>query len=205
VSGTLEQIRTLSVPVESLRRACQPLTSEALRDDGAFEAAACLGQARAVEALRFGLNVDRDGYNIFVLGPLGSHRHVLAEELARERARERGAPDDWCYVNNFTNPEQPRALRLPPGKGVDFRGDMYALIEEIRLAIPAAFDDEDYRNQLKSLEGESQREIQELWQSLKKDAEEHDITMLQTPAGYVLAPVKDDKVIDDDDFEKLPE
>lgn len=205
MSGTLEQIRTLSVPVENLRRACQPLTIETLKDDGAFEASVCLGQARAVEALRFGFNVDRDGYNIFVLGPLGSHRHVLAEELASERARERGAPDDWCYVNNFTNPERPRALRLPPGKGVAFRGDMYALIEEIRLAIPAAFDDEDYRNQLKSLEGESQREIQELWQSLKKDAEDHGITMLQTPAGYVLAPVKDGKVIDDDDFEKLPE
>ena len=205
MSGTLEQIRTLSVPVEKLHRACQPLTTDALRDDGDFAAATCLGQARAVDALRFGLQLDRDGYNIFVLGPLGSHRYVLAEELARERARERGAPDDWCYVNNFTDPEQPRALRLPPGKGVEFRGDMYALIEEIRLAIPAAFDDEDYRNQLKSLEGESQREIQDLWESLKKDAEEHDITMLQTPAGYVLAPVKDGKVIDDDDFEKLPE
>lgn len=204
VSGALDQSRTLSVPVERLRRACQPLTIAAQRDDGEFAAATCLGQARAVEALRFGFHLERDGYNVFVLGPLGSHRHVLVEELARERARERGAPDDWCYVNNFANPEQPRALRLPPGKGDDFRGEMYALIEEIRLAIPAAFEDDDYRNQLKTLEGESQREIQELWQSLKKDAEEHGITMLQTPTGYVLAPVRDGKVVDDDDFKKLP-
>lgn len=205
MSDALEQIHTLTVPVDHLRRVCQPLTIETPRDDGEFDAAACLGQQRAVESLRFGFQLDRDGYNIFVLGPLGSYRHVLVEELARERARERGAPDDWCYVNNFSNPEQPRALRLPPGKGVDFRDEMRSLIEEIQLAIPAAFEDDDYRNQLETLESESQKEIQEQWQSLKKEAEEHGITVLQTPTGYVLAPVADDKVIDDADFNKLPE
>ena len=204
MSVGLEQSRTLSVPVEHLRRACQPLTTKARQSAKEFAAASCLGQARAVEALRFGLQLDRDGYNIFVLGPLGSHRHVLVEELARERAKQRAVPDDWCYVNNFANPDRPRALRLPPGRGVEFRGEMSALLEEIRLAIPTAFEADDYRNQLKALEGESQREIQELWKDLNKDAEEHGITMLQTPTGYVLAPIRDGKVLDDDDFQKLP-
>lgn len=204
MSDALEQIRNLSVPVDHLRRVCQPLTIEAPRGDGEFDAATYLGQQRAVESLRFGLQLDRDGYNIFVLGPLGSHRHVLVEELARERAEERGAPDDWCYVNNFSNPEMPRALRLPPGKGVDFRDEMHSLIEEIQLAIPAAFEDDDYRNQLKALENESQEEVQEQWQSFKDEAERRGIAMLQTPTGYVLAPISDDKVVDDEDFKKLP-
>jgi lon-related putative ATP-dependent protease len=205
VSDALEQIRNLRVPADNLRRACPPRTIDAQRNDGKFDAVACLGQQRAVESLRFGFGLDREGYNIFVLGPLGSYRHQLVEELARERARERRAPDDWCYVNNFSDPEQPRALRLPAGKGTEFRNEMRSLIEELQLAIPAAFEDDDYRNQLKTLEGESQKEIQEQWQSLKKNAEKHGITVLQTPTGYVLAPVSEDKVIDDEEFKKLPE
>jgi lon-related putative ATP-dependent protease len=201
---TSEQTQRLSVPVGSLRRNCESLTIEAGPTDRVFPAANFLGQQRAVESLRFGLRVERDGYNIFVLGPLGSHRHTLVGELAAERANEKDAPDDWCYVNNFQNPERPRALRLPSGKGAGFCAEMRALIGEIRLAIPAAFEGDDYRNQRKELEAGSQREIEEHWGSLKKAAAKEGIGVLQTPTGYVLAPLKDGKVIDDKDFESLP-
>jgi lon-related putative ATP-dependent protease len=200
----LEQTRPLSVPVEQLRRNCEPLTVETKEAERRFPAASFLGQQRAVEALRFGLRVEREGYNVFVLGPPGSHRHVLVGELAAERAGEQGVPDDWCYVNNFQNPEAPRSLRLPAGRGAAFRADMRALVGEIRLAIPAAFEGEDYRSQIKALEAESQREIEEQWQSLKKSAAEEGIGLLQTPTGYVLAPLKDGEVVDDKEFEKLP-
>lgn len=200
-----EQNRHLSVPVERLRRTCESLTIETGDADHEFPVASFLGQQRAVESLRFGLRVEREGYNIFVLGPLGSHRHVLVSELAAETAQEKDAPDDWCYVNNFQNPEAPRALRLPAGRGSGFRSDMRALTEEIRLAIPAAFEGEDYRSQIKGLEAESQREIEKQWQSLKKAAAEEGVGLLQTPTGYVLAPLKDGKVIDDKEFQELPE
>ncbi|MBT8109336.1 MAG: AAA family ATPase [Gammaproteobacteria bacterium] len=166
---------------------------------------AYLGQERAINAIRFGIQMEHDGYNVFVLGPLGSARHRLVEELAKEPARAKGAPDDWCYINNFSNPERPRALRLPAGKGAEFRDNMQSLIEEIRLAIPAAFENDDYRNQLKALEAETQKEVDGLWRSLDEQAAKEGIALLQTPTGYVLAPVSDDKVIDDKEFNKLPD
>jgi Lon-like LonC helical domain len=55
-------------------------------------------------------------------------------------------PSDWCYVNNFAEPHRPRALRLPPGRGRPLRGDIEGLIEELKLALPAAFESEEYRN-----------------------------------------------------------
>ena len=201
---TTDQIRSLAVPVESLRRACPPLAARASPADTAPTAASFLSQERAIEALRFAFQVDRDGYNVFVLGPVGSHRHVLAQELAGERARQKGAPPDWCYVNNFTNPEKPQALQLPAGRGTGFRDDMQNLVEEARFAIPAAFEEEDYRNQLKALEQESQQEVKAQWESLKELAAADGIAVLQTPSGYVLAPVRDDKVIDDEEFDELP-
>ena len=204
MTATSDQIRALAVPVDHLRKVCPPLADQASPADSPLAAASLLSQERAIESLRFAFRVDRDGYNVFVLGPVGSHRHVLAEDLAKERAREKGAPPDWCYVNNFADPEKPRALSLPAGRGTGFRHDMENLIEEVRFAIPAAFEEDDYKNQLKALEEESQKEIQTQWQSLKEMAAADGITVLQTPTGYVLAPVRDGEVIDDEEFDKLP-
>ncbi len=201
----LARITELAVPAARLRTVCKPLgdtTTE--RGDGKLASVAYLGQERAVESLRFGIGLERDGYNIFVLGQPGSHRHALVRELAGARAREKATPDDWCYANNFANPERPQALRLPAGKGAEFREDMHALIDEIRITIPTVFEDDDYRNQLKALEAELQQDIKDQWEELRQKAAGEDIAVLQTPTGYVLAPMRDGKVVDDEEFEKLP-
>ena len=201
----LARATRLAVPTERLRTICTSLGEAGARPPAQPTVSVSqLGQARAVESLRFGIGLEREGYNVFVLGPPGSRRHSLATELAEARASEKTAPDDWCYANNFSDPERPRALRLPAGRGTEFRDDMRALIEDIRIAIPAIFEEEDYRNQLKALEAELQQEIEEQWEEIRRKAAKEDISVLQTPSGYVLAPVHDGKVIDDEQFEKLP-
>jgi len=196
----------LAVPAARLRKVCDPLEKRRGQSGVAHAVPLTyLGQQRAVESLRFGIGMERDGYNVFVLGPPGGHRHELVEEIARARARERKAPDDWCYVNNFSNPERPRALRLPAGRGKQFRDDMRALVEEIRVAIPAVFEEDDYRNQLKSIEADTQQDIEEQWRSIKEQAAKDNVAVMQTPSGWVLAPMDDGKVIDEKAFDKLPE
>jgi len=195
---------TFNVPIADLRKACDSLALDFERSDELPAGEPYLGQQRAIDAIEFGIRIDRDGYNLFVLGPNGSHRHGLAEDLAREQAKEKGAPSDWCYVNNFADPERPRTLCFPAGRGAEYRDDMQDLIEEMRLAIPAAFDDDDYRNQLRALEESTQKEVQEQWRSLDKKAEENEIAVMQTPTGVVLAPISDGEVLNDEEFEKLP-
>ena len=41
-------------------------------------------------------------------------------------------PDDWCYVNNFTDPQKPNALRLPAGRAAAFRDAMYDMVAELK-------------------------------------------------------------------------
>ena len=151
----------LRVPDDVLRRSSDIATLEFERSDEIGAGDTNLGQDRAVDALRFGIQIEQEGYNVFVLGPPGSHRHGLAQELAEERASLIDAPDDWCYVHNFSDPETPRALSLPAGEGGRFRDGMADLIEEMRLAIPAAFEGDDYRNQLKAIEEATQEEVEE--------------------------------------------
>ena len=162
--------RTCSVTPEALRRACTlPADFDYRASPGIGDG--CLGQQRAIDAIRFGIDMTQDGYNIFVLGPLGSDRHLLVENLVADGAKAKVAPFDWCYVNNFANPERPRSLRFPHGLGRQFRDAMRQLIEEMRLAIPAAFEGDDYRNQLQVIEKETQAKVDEQWQTLRDLAE----------------------------------
>jgi hypothetical protein len=176
---------TYSVPLGDLRKACDSLALDFEHSDELPEGKPYLGQQRAIDAIEFGVRMERDGYNLFVLGPSGSHRHGLAEDLARERAKEKDPPNDWCYVNDFADPERPRTLRFPAGRGAEYRDDMQELIEEMRVAIPAAFDDDDYRNQIKVLEETTHKEVSEQWQSLDKQAAKDGIAVMQTPTGVV--------------------
>lgn len=193
------------VPVEDLRPLCEPSGIEFESSDQLPPGTRHLGQQRAIDAIRLGIQIESDGHNVFVLGPPGSRRHGLAEELAKEHAATRKAQDDWCYITNFTNPEKPHTLSFPTGRGEIFRQDMSDLIDELRLSIPATFEGEDYRNQLKAVEAATQKEAEERWKDLEDHASSKGIGVLHTPTGYVLAPVKDEKVVDEEEFSKLPE
>jgi lon-related putative ATP-dependent protease len=200
----ISAFREFELSTNELRKSCD-LQAAGFETSADFPAEAQrLGQQRAIDAIRFGLQIHDDGHNVFVLGPTGSNRHGLAEELAKERAASESPPGDWCYVNNFTDPERPQYLDFPPGRGREFHKDMLDLIEDLRAAIPAAFESDDYRAQLKAVEDKTQKEVEAHAQSLEDRAKIENIAVLQTPTGYVLAPIRDGKVIDEKEFAKRP-
>ncbi|MDH4071640.1 MAG: AAA family ATPase, partial [Gammaproteobacteria bacterium] len=202
---TGNSLKALEVSVDRLRRTCDSLGVDFERTDQLPAKPAALGHKRAIDAIEFGIGISSDGHNVFVLGRHGMHRHGLAQQLAEARAATEPVPGDWCYVNNFSNAERPTALHFPAGIGTQFRDDMRDLIEELRLAIPATFEGEDYRAQRKAVEAETQKEVEEQWQDLEEQAREEGVGVLQTPTGYVLAPIRDEQVIGEEEFEKLPE
>ena len=90
--------------------------------DDLQDLAESIGQARAVEAIQFGVGIERQGYNIFALGPTGMDKHGFVSQYFEGKAQAEPVPDDWCYVNNFAEQHKPRAIRLPAGKGVAHTG-----------------------------------------------------------------------------------
>jgi lon-related putative ATP-dependent protease len=119
-----------------------------------------LGQSRAVEAIDFGTRIRRDGFNMFVHGPEGTGRHSTVREALERAAAAQPVPPDWCIVNNFAEPQRPVAMPLPHGTGRRLREDMAHLVEELKTAIPAAFESEDYRTRRHAIDDEF-RERQE--------------------------------------------
>src|SRR3972149_6336218 len=104
-----------------------------------------IGQPRAIQAIRFGIGMDKDGYNLFALGPSGSGKRSLVTRSFEQQAKLEPTPDDWCYVYNFEQEHKPNAIRLPSGKGIVFQHYMSQFVEELRTTLSAAFESDEYR------------------------------------------------------------
>ncbi len=163
-----------------------------------------LGQDRAQAAIRYAVAMDQRGYNIYAVGTdgLGKRTHVL--RFLEAHARGEAAPDDWCYVNNFDNPREPRVLRLPAGTGSRLKRDMEKLLTELGEAIPQAFDNDKYYQRIEALKGELLKEQQHALSELAKEAETRSLKMvLNTPGGYSFVPVSGEEILEPERFKKL--
>ncbi|HET6196638.1 MAG TPA: Lon-like protease helical domain-containing protein, partial [Acetobacteraceae bacterium] len=100
-----------------LYRRCEPAELPFELCSELEEAPGLIGQERAVEALQFALRIRGKGYNVYALGAGGTGRHSMVDALLHQRAAGDPTPPDWCYVNNFDDPQQPHRLQLPAGRG----------------------------------------------------------------------------------------
>lgn len=164
-----------------------------------------IGQSRAVDAVRLGVEIQREGYNIFVLGPPGMGKRTLVRRFVEERAAAEPAPSDWAYVNNFERPNKPRLLRLPPNTGVRLRRDMERLAEELRPALSRAFESEEYQARRQTIEEEHREHSERAFGELRRKAEAAGLALLRTPLGWAFAPVRDGRVLTPEEVARLPE
>ena len=164
-----------------------------------------LGQERALEAIELGVNIPHWGYNLYLMGSAGLGKHALIKGFLEQRRRESPAPDDWCYVADFNNPQRPCALRLPPGRGRHLRADMGQLVEDLLNAVPAAFQGEEYRNRAEEIQKEFKSREEDAANAIGHKAKERGIALIHTPTGYTLAPVREGHILAPDDFNALPE
>ncbi|HSG64254.1 MAG TPA: ATP-binding protein, partial [Gammaproteobacteria bacterium] len=163
------------------------------------------GQQRATDALDFALGVSGAGYNVYVMGPAGSGRHRTTERVLRSAAARHPSPSDWCYVHNFNEARKPKYISLPAGEGLSFRRDMQKLVDELRVALPGAFESESYRHRRAEINREFEERNQQALEAIQSEAEHEGLGLVQTPHGFVIAPVRGEEVVGPEEFQKLPE
>lgn len=164
-----------------------------------------VGQDRALKAIEFGAGIQREGFNLFLLGPAGTGKFSAVRAFLQKKAAAEPTPEDWCYVNNFAKPEAPQALRLPPGRGIVLRQDMLHLLENLRSAIPSAFQSESYAARKHAIEQEVKDKQEKTFDEMQRQANEKGIAVLRTHMGIALAPLRNGEVVGPEEFEQLPE
>jgi lon-related putative ATP-dependent protease len=159
-----------------------------------------IGQERAVRALKFGLGIRDRGFNIYVAGFPGTGRTTAVRNFVSDLAKTGLVPSDWCYVNNFHNQYEPKAIKLPAGKGTHLRDDMATFVSEAQRALPKAFESEDYGTRRASSIRAVEEERQKLIAQLTKEAQEQGFILQASPVGWLMIPVIKGKPVSDQDF-----
>ncbi|RAL20314.1 ATP-dependent protease [Lujinxingia litoralis] len=187
---------------ERLRRVCAP-ADLGLSSSQELERGGVPGQERAREALGFGLSMQRPGYHIFAIGPPGLGKHEQILQTLNEEATRRPAPHAWCYVYNFENPRAPRALQLARGRATELREAMEEFVEALRDALPRALESPEYARTRRDLDEGFERRQKAALDEVRAKAQEHQVAVIQTPSGVVMAPVVDDEVLGPMAFQEL--
>jgi lon-related putative ATP-dependent protease len=163
-----------------------------------------IGQDRAIKAIEFGLNIESPGYNIYVAGVSDTGRTSTVERILRELAAKKEAPNDWCYVHNFQDPDQPRSIGLPPGKGRQWQKEMKDLISHLRTEIPKAFETEDYKERSSKISESYEDQKRKLLTDTEKRARAKGFQISRTPLGFAPVPLKSDgEPLSEREFQRL--
>ncbi len=197
------------IPIEDLRWRLDPSTLpfdttqtlEPLKD--------ILGQQRGVEAFRFGIDMDKPGYNVFVTGTAGSGRMATVKRLLEEMSKKEQRSEDLCYVNCFKDPESPVLIRLPGGAGSIFKRDLKNLVDRLKKEIPQLFESQEYLNMKKEIMESYESQAGSFFKSLEKRVKEEGFAIVDVQMGQFkrpeVMPVVDDKPVPIEQLEALVE
>jgi predicted ATP-dependent protease len=164
-----------------------------------------VGQDRAAAAVEFAIEMARPGYNLFALGPEGIGKSTLVRNALERHAAAGTVADDLVYVHDFERPQGPRAILLPAGRGIALAEAMERFIAELRTAMPAAFESEEYRTRHEAIEEAFTARRDALLAAFEAKARAAGLAIVRTPVGIGLTAARDGEAIGPDEFARLPE
>lgn len=164
-----------------------------------------IGQDRGIKALEFGLNVDINGYNIYLEGPSGVGKTMYTKHYLDTISKKKKVPQDWCYVYNFDNPNEPVAISLAAGQGKEFKEAMDKFILDIKSDIKETFSNEDFEKEKTLIKQEYETKRTILMDKLNATSIKYGFQVKSAKNGIYMMPVINGKTIEEDEFEKLDE
>lgn len=164
-----------------------------------------IGQDRGIKALKFGLNVDIKGYNLYLEGPDGVGKTAYTKNYLNKIAPKKKTPYDWCYIYNFDNPNEPIAVSLQAGQGKEFKNTMDSFIKDIKVDIKNTFNNDDFEKERTMIKHEFEEKRNSLMDQLNKQSQQYGFQVKSAKNGIYMMPVINGKAIEQEDFEKLDE
>ncbi len=176
------------VPADKLRWRCNLDTLGIKTTDDPKTSPDIIGQKRAVNAIRLGLDIDSHGYNLFVNGLSGTGRKTAVNRLLKETARFKRIPDDKIFVNNFKNRDMPNLIRLKAGEGRSFKKDMDEFIDYLLKHIPEIFESETFQEKRKEIIETFKTNQKELIKGFEEEISKENFALIQMQVGAAVRP-----------------
>jgi len=188
---------------EQVRKVCSPALIRCSTTDELSPTDEIIGQERALRALRFGLEIDEPGFNIYAAGTPGTGKTTTVKAFLEELAAQKPAPSDWCYVYDFGSPSEPKALELPRGMAKEFRKDMASLIDTAKKVIPEVFDSDDYTQRRQKITNDADRKRGQIFSDLNKIAQKKGFALQSSASGLLAVPLVGGQPMGDKEISQL--
>jgi predicted ATP-dependent protease len=173
------------LPTPKLRWICDPNQFDFETTEELEPAGGIVGQHTAYEALKFGLQCLARGQNVFVRGAMGTGRSKMVYDLLNELRPRTENKRDFCYVQNFSQPDHPRLITLPAGEAPKFRDAMQKLAEFFQSGMLKAMESEPHRTHRQTLQDQLQSQIAEITEPLEADLNADQMALVSSEQGSV--------------------
>ncbi|UCG15635.1 MAG: AAA family ATPase [Phycisphaerales bacterium] len=195
------------LPVDALRWHCDVADVDFETTDDVKPLIGVVGQDDAVEALRFGLETDAPGQNVFVRGLSGTGRMTLIQKLLEDIRPSCPLTRDHCYVHNFGQPDRPRLITLPAGKGKEFRRRVEKLAGFIREHLGAALSSEALKARRAAIEEAAEQEFRSVMEPFNKALSAAGLALVSRQLGPItqtaILPTIEGKPVPQEEFDRL--
>src|SRR5437660_3760289 len=150
------------------------------------------------------MEMKRKGFNVFAAGPPVTGKRPATRSYLEKIAKTKPTPPDWCYVNNFQNPYEPKALKLPAGKAKIFQKDLKNLIDQVKRAVTAALQSEEFAARTNGITKKSVEERDRVLNELNDVAKQSSYAVRMNQLGIGIVPMRAGKPVSQEEFDALP-
>ena len=179
--------RFKEVPINKLRWQCDPKRFRFKTTDQLDPCTEIIGQERALRAVRLGLDIESEGYNVFVTGLAGTGRDTTVKMMLEELKKDI-TPDDVCYVSNFKNPDMPRVIYLRAGEGCKFKREMAELVTTLRKQIPFAFESDEFQQKRQEIVDSYREKEKAIVKAFEEKVTKENFALVQLQVGPYTKP-----------------
>ena len=163
------------------------------------------GQERGNKALQFGTEIDIKGYNMYLEGPSGVGKTMYTKKFLDKKAEKEKVPNDWVYIYNFENPNEPVAISFPAGQGKVFATTMENFVKDVRRDIKKTFNNDDFEKEKQLIKAEFEEKRETLLAKLNQKTLIQGFQVKSTDNGVYMMPVLDGRTLAEDEFDELDE
>jgi predicted ATP-dependent protease len=203
------KLKKYEISADKLRWECDPKMFDFKCTKDLAPLREFIGQKRATRAVEFGINMTNAGYNIYVAGVTGTGKTSMVKAYIERVIKEREARgetfdlDDWCYLYNFKEPDNPLIANLPQGKGKALRDEIADLLSKIRQELGRAFSSDEYKNQRQKMMEKGQTKQQKLFEEIDNEARRQGFALQITPVGPALIPIIEGRPMQENEYLSL--
>lgn len=162
-----------------------------------------IGQQRALDAIKTAVAIKNKGFNLYVSGSIGVGKTSYILSVINEIAQKEKVPDDYCYIYNFDNPNEPIAIELEAGQGTEFKRDMDQFIATLLRRLAKDLSGDSYDKEKKVIIDRFESKKQKILKDFDKYTSEQGFKIKNNEKGIYFSPIYNGNVLDEKSFKAL--